>query len=105
MDPSDSPPNDSAFPSPLRTLYKAATSAAQTFFAPFFNASTYHLMTWFYSLSNTKCMAELNSLVNDVILTPGFKADEFVGFNTSKEHKVMDAYQESPAEGPAPFCL
>jgi hypothetical protein len=104
-DPSDSPPNDSAFPSPLRTLYKAATSTAQSFFAPFRNASIYRLMTWFYSSSNTKSMSELNSLVNDVILAPGFNSDEFVGFNASKEHQVMDSYQESSAEGPSPFAF
>jgi len=100
-DSSDSPPNDSAFPSPLRTLYKAATSAAQSFFAPFRNASIYRLMTWFYSSSNTKSMSELNSLVNDVLLAPDFNSDEFVGFNASKEHQVMDSYQESSAEGPS----
>jgi len=104
-DPSDSPPNDSAFPSPLRTLYKAATSTAQSFFAPFRNASIYRLMSWFYSSSSTKSMSELNSLVNDVILSPDFNPDEFVGFNASKEHQVMDSYQESSAEGPSPFAF
>jgi hypothetical protein len=32
MDPSDSPPNDSAFPSPLRTLYKAAVRGLPSLF-------------------------------------------------------------------------
>jgi len=36
-----------------------------------------------------------------VLLVPDFNSDEFVGFNTSKEHQVMDSYQESSAEGPS----
>ena len=91
-DPSDSPPNDSAYPSPLQTLYEAATTTAQSFFAPFRNASIFRLMTWFYSSSNTKSMSELTSLVDDVILTPDFNPNECVGFNPSKEHQVMDSY-------------
>ena len=91
-DPSDSPPNDSEFPSPLQTLYKAATTTAQSFFAPFRNASIYRLMTWFYSSSNTKSMSKLTSLINDVILAPDFNLNECVGFNPPKEHQVMDSY-------------
>jgi hypothetical protein len=104
-DPSDSPLNDSAFPSPLRTLYKAAATTAESFFAPFRNASIYRLMTWFYSSSNTKSMSELTSLVNDVILAPDFNPNECVGFNPSKEHQVMDSYRESTAEGSSPFAF
>jgi Plavaka transposase len=104
-DSSDSPPIDPAFPSPLRTLYKADTSLAQPLFAPFRNASVYRLMTWFYSSSNTKSMSELNSLVNDVILAPDFNPDDLVGFNASKQHQVMDSYQESSVEVPSPFAF
>jgi hypothetical protein len=47
--------------------------------APFANMSTLHLMSWFYSTSNTKSHAELDRLVNEVILTPDFSPAELVG--------------------------
>jgi hypothetical protein len=51
-------------------------------------------------------MSELSSLVNDVLLAPDFNSDDFVGFNPSKEHQVMDSYQESSAEGlSSPFAF
>ena len=92
-DPEDSAPSTSIFLSPLQSLYRAATSTTQTFFAPFRNASIYRLMTWFYNSSNTKSMTELNSLVKDVILAPDFKPEDFVGFSPSKERGVMDSFQ------------
>ena len=104
-DPIDSQPNIPAFLSPLQTFCHAATSAVQPFFAPFRNASIYHLMTWFYSSSNTKSIAEVNSLVKDVILAPDFSQEDFFGFNASKEHQVMDSYQEPPGDGPSPFSF
>ncbi len=48
--------------------------------APFANMSTLHLMSWFYSTSNTKSHAELDRLVNEVILSPDFSPAELVGF-------------------------
>ncbi len=59
-------------------------------------------MTWFYGSSNTKSMAELNSLVKDVILAPDFEQEHFVGFSALKEREVMDTHQES---GPSPFAF
>jgi hypothetical protein len=84
----------------------AATNTATTFFAPFRNPSIYRLMAWFYSSSNTKSITELNSLVNDVILAPDFKPEDFIGFSTTKEQAVMDAHQEAssgPNEKSSPF--
>ena len=60
-DAEDSAPSTSVFLSPLQSLYQSATSATQTFFAPFRNASIYHLMAWFYDSSNMKSISELNS--------------------------------------------
>jgi hypothetical protein len=93
------------FLSPLQKICQSTTSAMQTFFAPFRNITIYRLMTWFYSSSNTKSVAELNSLVKNVILAPDFKAEDFVGFNVKKEHAVMDSFQGSSAEGPSPFAF
>ena len=101
-DSEDSAPSTSTFLSPLQTFYRATTSATETLFAPFRNASIYRLMNWFYSSSNTKSMAELNSLVKDVILAPDFEQEHFVGFSALKEREVMDSHQES---GSSPFAF
>lgn len=101
-DAKDSAPSTSVFLSPLQSLYRSATSATQTFFAPFRNSSIYHLMTWFYDSSNMKSVSELNSLVKDVLLAPDFKPEDLVGFSASKEREVMDSYQES---GSSPFSF
>lgn len=93
------------FLSPLQKICLSATSAVQTVFAPFRNISIYRLMTWFYSSSNTKSVAELNSLVKNVLLAPDFQPEDLFGFDAKKEHAVMDSYQESPVEGPSPFAF
>ena len=65
--------------SPSRPSLDAVTGVvAQS--APFANMSTLHLMSWFYSTSNTKSHAELDRLVNEVILSPNFSPAELVGF-------------------------
>jgi len=66
-------------------------SAAE--YAPFLNISVFLLMMWFYSLSNIKSHAELDHLVNDVILNPNFSKDDFVGFSVAKEAKRMDDHR------------
>ena len=43
-------------------------NAQNQYFAPFLNASVFHLMSWFYSGSNLKSLGELDRLVLDVIL-------------------------------------
>jgi len=67
--------------------------------APFANMSTFHLMSWFYSTSNTKSHAELNRLVNEVILSPDFSPAELVGFRAAKEANLMDKYLASGVQG------
>jgi hypothetical protein len=104
-DSSDSEAKPPTFLSPLQKICQSATSSVQTLFAPFRNVSIYRLMTWFYSSSTTKSIAELNSLVKNVILAPDFKLEDLVGFDTKKEHSVMDSYQESPAEILSPFAF
>jgi hypothetical protein len=49
-------------------------------------------MSWFYSTSNTKSHAELDRLVNEVILLPDFSPAELVGFRAAKEASLMDKY-------------
>jgi len=77
--------------SPFGPSWEAVTGVvAQS--APFANISTLHLMSWFYSTSNTKSHAELDRLVNEVILSPDFSPAELVGFRAAKEANLMDQY-------------
>jgi hypothetical protein len=55
-------------------------------------------MSWFYSTSNTKSHAELDRLVNEVILSPDFSPSELVGFRAAKEAGIMDKYLASGAQ-------
>lgn len=74
--------------------------------SPFPNASTLHLMSWFYSSSNTKSHAELDRLVNEVILAPDFLPGDLLGFRAAKEASQMDKYLASRSQnGTLPSTL
>jgi len=62
-------------------------------------------MTWFYQPSITKSIAELNSLVKDVLLAPDFNPNDLIGFDAAKENNLMDTYQELQTEYPTPFSF
>jgi hypothetical protein len=49
------------------------------FFAPFLNATIFRLINWFYG-SVTKSMANLDNLVEGVILQPDFQKEHLEGF-------------------------
>jgi len=65
------------------------------FFSPFPNASTYLLMDWFYSESNSKTLAELDRLVKTVILDNDFNPEHLQGFNATREAKCLDNIQDT----------
>jgi hypothetical protein len=100
---SDSPYLSSAPDHPL--ALQSVKKVASEFFEPFRNPSTFRLMTWFYRPSITKSITELTSLVKDVILAPDFNADDLIGFDATKEHKIMDAYQVKSLDSPTPFSF
>jgi hypothetical protein len=52
----------------------------ENFFVPFLNAITYRLMCWFYGGSTMKSLAELDRLVNKVILADDFDKADLQGF-------------------------
>ena len=83
------------------TINKVATDI----FKPFHNPSMFCLMSWFYWPLITKSITELNTLVQDIILAPDFDAQDLVGFDTAKEHKIMDAYQVNSLDGPTLFSF
>ena len=47
-------------------------------------------MSWFYSRSPTKSVAELQSLVDDVLLVPDFEVADLGGFNARRELRRLD---------------
>jgi hypothetical protein len=98
LDPSSSVPNS-------RPYHPAAPVQTTKFFEPFPNPSTFRLMTWFYRPSITKSITELNTLVKDVILAPDFNPEDLIGFDATKEHRLMDAYQVKSLDGPTPFSF
>lgn len=70
------------------------------FFAPFLNATVFRLMNWFYSGSSSKSIAELQSLVDDVILVPDFKVSDLRGFNAKRELRQLDGKTDTDSNHP-----
>jgi hypothetical protein len=62
------------------------------------NESVELIMNWKDSGAPTKSDAEVNRLVKDVLLDPGFKLEDLQGFNVARENKQSDA-----AEKKSPF--
>jgi hypothetical protein len=84
-------------------------SAIEHVFAPFKNVSRWLLMKWWYNRSTTTSKKDLDSLVNDVILDPSFKTEDFRGFSAAKEVKLLDlpissddGWKQSSVEIPLP---
>lgn len=46
----------------------------------------------------TKSIAEINTLVKDVILAPDFNPEDLVGFDAAKENARMDKYRTDPSD-------
>ena len=70
FDHSDSnPDNQQPWYSGLSTLFGTTN---HQFFAPFLNATSYRLMSWFYNLSSSKSLNDLDRLVNNVIFADDF---------------------------------
>ena len=69
----------------------------QAFYAPFTSPSIYRLMRWFFSGSKTKSIADVDSLINDVITASDFNPRDLVGVSAAKEAKRLDEYQGSLA--------
>ncbi|KAG1810514.1 hypothetical protein EV424DRAFT_1328117, partial [Suillus variegatus] len=78
--------------------FGSSVTSAKDFFIPFLNSTIFHLMCWFYSGSNMKSLAELDRLVNEVILTEDFDKAHLAGFRATKEVNRLDNYQGDPAD-------
>jgi hypothetical protein len=59
-------------------------------FAPFLNATVFRLMNWFYSGSNMKSVAELQSLVDNVLLADDYDHAHLKNFSARSELRRLD---------------
>jgi hypothetical protein len=77
------------------TLAHAGTGADATFYRPFSNATTFRLLGWFHGPSSSKSLADLDRLVNSVILSEDFDADDLQGFSAAREMARLDGHSSS----------
>jgi hypothetical protein len=73
-------------------------------FDPFPNATTFRLMNWWYGGSTMKSAAELDRLVNDVLLQDDFSQEHLRGFSCAREAGRLDRHRTahttlSPSKG------
>ncbi|KAJ7758811.1 hypothetical protein DFH07DRAFT_741480 [Mycena maculata] len=66
---------------------------------PFMNATVARLMTWFHLGSTLKSIAELDSLVEDVLLKEDFNPADLRNFSTARENKRLDDTATTDGDG------
>jgi hypothetical protein len=57
---------------------------------PFLNSTVARLMVWFHVGSNLKSIAELDSLVEDVLMSDDFDREHLNNFSAARENKRLD---------------
>jgi hypothetical protein len=72
------------------------TAEPRSLFAPFMNASSYRMVNWHYSSSETKSIADLDCFAKEVIGAPDFKPADIRNFNAAAELQRMDDYLDEP---------
>jgi hypothetical protein len=65
-------------------------SLQKNLFAPFLNATVFRLMNWFYSGSTMKSVAELQSLVDNVLLSDDYDRAHLKNFSARSELRRLD---------------
>ncbi|KAK0473864.1 hypothetical protein IW261DRAFT_1655858 [Armillaria novae-zelandiae] len=74
----------------------SCTSDNNQWFTPFLNATVCHLMNWFFA-TMTKTLADLDALVNNVLLVPDFQMSDLTEFDATWEAKCLDNHCCSPS--------
>jgi len=72
------------------------SSSTGNIFAPFLNATTFRLMSWWYGGSGTKSTADLDRLVQDVILQADFNPKHLKDFRAAREIARLDKPDDTP---------
>ncbi|THH19110.1 hypothetical protein EW146_g1980 [Bondarzewia mesenterica] len=75
---------------------KLCDSLHNNVYAPFLNVTVFRLMNWFYNSSNQKSIADLDRLVNNVILPDDFDKAHLEGFSARRELNRLDNNQQKP---------
>ncbi|KAJ7021549.1 hypothetical protein C8F04DRAFT_1313789 [Mycena alexandri] len=90
--------------SELLVAAKPSSSAATPPWSPFMNSTVARLMTWFHLGSNLKSIADLDSLVHNVLLKEDFDPAHLKDFSTARENKRLDdsAPNSGADDSPAP---
>ncbi|KAJ7017354.1 hypothetical protein C8F04DRAFT_1336893, partial [Mycena alexandri] len=68
---------------------------------PFMNATVARLMTWFHLGSTQKSIAELDALVENVILKEDFNPADLKNFSTARENRRLDDSVPTDIDGNA----
>lgn len=79
------------------TGFGSALTTTEEFFAPFLNATVFHLMKWFYNGNNRKSLSDLDSLVQDVIQAPDFCSEDLATFRATREVQRLDEHAKTSA--------
>jgi len=74
---------------------RSCPKACNNVFVPFLNTTIFHLMDWFYSGSPSMSVANLQSLVDGVLLAPDFKVSDLKDFNARCKLRRLDEEGES----------
>jgi hypothetical protein len=69
-------------------VFRAMESSSDTF-GPYLNATVYRLMNWFYQ-TGVKSLANMDSLVHDVLRAPDFDVIHLEHFSALREAKRLD---------------
>ncbi|THU99853.1 hypothetical protein K435DRAFT_658207 [Dendrothele bispora CBS 962.96] len=78
------------------TVLSNARSFVQNLFTPFSNASEYRLISWFYR-RDSKSLADLDDLVQNVLLAGDFQLEDLEGFSTVRIMRQMDEHRGARA--------
>lgn len=85
------PPSvDTPIETHLATPALGTNPQSQHWFMPFSNPTVFRLMNWMWNGSNMKSVAELDHLVNDVLLDVDFDPAHLKDFSTARETERMD---------------
>ncbi|KAF8212297.1 hypothetical protein K438DRAFT_1560277, partial [Mycena galopus ATCC 62051] len=69
---------------------------------PFLNPTIARLMAWTHLGSTTKSVAEVDSLVHDVLLKDDFNTDDLTNFSAARENKRLDDSLAAAPDGDTP---
>ncbi len=81
------------YSNPFRVFQNAISTglqAVRNWHAPLRSATVLRLMDWAYNDSNNKSQAEIQSLVDDVLLAPDFDPEDLRGFSMAREERRLD---------------